>query len=508
MYTIELFKNVSAQRSYDNVRWFTSLSNQESYFSSLTKRTINSCTPIKNESMFYCDGNVEDYREYSYGRFWFTENGQSKKKVYFFIDSVHYLNDDVFRLDYTIDAFQTYMTDINIGQTMVEREHVTDDIIGNYTLEEPVSIGDLKVQSQSTALSYSNDDFYYIVNSTVDLNSTGAPDNFDNAGSGVYGGVLYGSKWYAYKNKDTIGQIIKDVNNAGKIDGILNIFMLPNLYIQVDSGTNEVLDSETLTITNTSMDYPSSLDGYTPKNKKLLTYPYVQVLMTNNVNTYKTLRPERFQNRSIGFASILQPSYGYPALMIPYHYNGVDFNYEYSVTLQPFPQVTFINNPYETWLNQNSSQLVTGVATSVGQGAVMGAIGGASFGGIGAFGGAVIGGVSGAINTFAQMNDRSNLPNSVSGNVGSNNILAMNENNYFSTQILTVKSDVAKSIDDFFTRYGYKVMRYKTPNINTRSDFNYVKTVDCDFTGDIPHDYMVQINNAFNRGVTLWHENF
>lgn len=508
MYTIELFKNVSAQRSYDNVRWFTSLSNQESYFSSLTKRTINNCTPIKNESMFYCDGNVEDYREYSYGRFWFSENGQSKKKVYFFIDSVHYLNDDVFRLDYTIDVFQTYMTDINIGQTMVEREHVTDDTIGNYTLEEPVSIGDLKVQSQSTALSYSNDDFYYIVNSTVDLNSTGAPDNFDNAGSGVYGGVLYGSKWYAYKNKDTIGQIIKDVNNAGKIDGILNIFMLPNLYIQVDDGTNEVLDSESLTITNTSMDYPSSLDGYTPKNKKLLTYPYVQVLMTNNVNTYKTLRPERFQNRAIGFASILQPSFGYPALMIPYHYNGVDFNYEYSVTLQPFPQVTFINNPYETWLNQNSTQLVTGVATSVGQGAVMGAIGGASFGGIGAFGGAVIGGVSGAINTFAQMNDRSNLPNSVSGNIGSNNILAMNENNYFSTQILTVKSDVAKSIDDFFTRYGYKVMQYKTPNINTRSDFNYVKTVDCDFTGDIPHDYMVQINNAFNRGVTLWHENF
>ena len=284
--------------------------------------------------------------------------------------------------------------------------------------------------------------------------------------------------------------------------------MLPNLYIQVDGGTNEVLDSKSLKITNTSMNYPSSLDGYTPKNKKLLTYPYVQVLMTNNVNTYKTLRPERFQNRAIGFASILQPSFGYPALMIPYHYNGVDFNYEYSVTLQPFPQVTFINNPYETWLNQNSSQLVTGIATSVGQGAVMGAIGGASFGGIGAFGGAVIGGVSGAINTFAQMNDKSNLPNSVSGNVGSNNILAMNENNYFSTQILTVKRDVAKSIDDFFTRYGYKVMRYKTPNINTRSDFNYVKTVDSDFTGDIPHDYMVQINNAFNRGVTLWHENF
>jgi hypothetical protein len=508
MYTIELFKNVSAQRSYDNVRWFTSLSNQESYFSSLTKRTINNCTPIKNENMFYCDGNVEDYRDYSYGRLWFSENGQSKKKVYFFIDSVHYLNDDVFRLDYTIDAFQTYMTDINIGQTMVEREHVTDDTIGNYTLEEPVSIGDLKVQSQSTALSYTNDDFYYIINSTVDLNSTGAPDSFDNAGCGVYGGLLYGSKWYAYKNKDTIGQIIKDVNNAGKIDGILNIFMLPNLYIQVDNETNEVLDSESLTITNTSMDYPSSLDGYTPKNKKLLTYPYVQVLMTNNVNTYKTLRPERFQNRAIGFASILQPSSGYPALITPYHYNGVDYNYEYSVTLQPFPQVTFINNPYETWLNQNSSQIISGQINNAIGGIATGALIGAGISGIGAGVGAVVGGVTGAISSFAQMNDKSNLPNSSTGNVGSNNILAMNKNNYFNTQILTIKSDVAKSIDDFFTRYGYKVMRYKTPNINTRSDFNYVKTVDCDFTGDIPHDYMVQINNAFNRGITLWHENF
>ena len=158
--------------------------------------------------------------------------------------------------------------------------------IGNYTLEEPVPIGDLIIQSQSTALSYENDDFYYVINSTVDLNSTGAPDTFDNAGSGVYGGVLYGSKWYAYKNKDTVGQIIKDVNDAGKIDGILNIFMIPDLYIQVDSNTSEVIDSESLTITNTAMTYPTQLDGYTPVNKKLLTYPYVQVQMTNNGNTY------------------------------------------------------------------------------------------------------------------------------------------------------------------------------------------------------------------------------
>lgn len=508
MYTIELFKNVSAQRSYDNVRWFTSLANQESYFSGLTKRTIQNCTPIKNESMFLCDGNVEDYREYSYGRFWFSDGSTTKKKVYFFIDNVHYLNDDVFRLDYTIDAFQTYITDIEFNQTMVEREHVTDDVIGNYTLEEPVPIGDLIIQSQSTALTYENDDFYYVINSTVDLNSTGAPDTFDNSGSGVYGGLLYGSKWYAYKNKDTVGQIIKDVNDAGKIDGILNIFMIPDLYIQVDPNTNEVIDSESLTITNTAMTYPTQLDGYTPVNKKLLTYPYVQVQMTNNGNTYKTVRPERFEGRAIGFASILQPSSGYPAIMVPYHYNGIDYNYEYSVTLQPFPQVSFINNPYETWLNQNSSSIISGQINNAIGGIATGALVGAGISGIGAGVGAVVGGVTSAISSFAQMNDKSKLPTSVSGSVGNNNILAMNENNYFNTQILTVKSDIAKSIDDFFTRYGYKVMRFKIPNINTRDVFNYVKTVDADFTGDIPHDYLEQINSAFNRGVTLWHTNF
>ena len=48
--------------------------------------------------------------------------------------------------------------------------------------------------------------------------------------------------------------------------------------------------------------------------------------------------------------------------------------------------------------------------------------------------------------------------------------------------------------------------RLKLPNITGRENWNYVKTVSCNFSGnDIPQTDLQTIRNMFDNGVTLWH---
>lgn len=53
--------------------------------------------------------------------------------------------------------------------------------------------------------------------------------------------------------------------------------------------------------------------------------------------------------------------------------------------------------------------------------------------------------------------------------------------------------------------YGYKVNEVKIPNITGRTNWNYVKTQECNILGDIPQEDMQTLKNIFNSGVTFWH---
>ena len=69
-----------------------------------------------------------------------------------------------------------------------------------------------------------------------------------------------------------------------------------------------------------------------------------------------------------------------------------------------------------------------------------------------------------------------------------------------------ITSEYAKIIDDYFSAYGYKVNTIKVPNITGRTNWNYVKTIECNIHGFIPQKDCIEIKNMFNAGVTFWHD--
>ena len=70
---------------------------------------------------------------------------------------------------------------------------------------------------------------------------------------------------------------------------------------------------------------------------------------------------------------------------------------------------------------------------------------------------------------------------------------------------MSIKIEYLKIIDEFFNMFGYKVNEVKIPNLYGRTNWNYVKTIDCNFEGDIPQVDLNIIKTMFNKGVTLWH---
>lgn len=69
------------------------------------------------------------------------------------------------------------------------------------------------------------------------------------------------------------------------------------------------------------------------------------------------------------------------------------------------------------------------------------------------------------------------------------------------------KVEYLQVIDDYFTRFGYKINRLILPNLTCRRYWNYVEIGGNEEIGygSVPTKYMEEINNACRRGVTIWH---
>ena len=68
-------------------------------------------------------------------------------------------------------------------------------------------------------------------------------------------------------------------------------------------------------------------------------------------------------------------------------------------------------------------------------------------------------------------------------------------------------NEVYKRLGDYFALYGYKqnkILGLKD-STRTRYYYNYIKTIGCNMTGDIPRKYMNALKSIFDNGVTLWH---
>ena len=189
----------------------------------------------------------------------------------------------------------------------------------------------------------------------------------------------------------------------------------------------------------------------------------------------------------------------------PMYYNGVDENNENGLNCGKFPICSWSTDVYTNWLTQNGVNIGLGMASGVLQ-IVGGVAMTAGSGGLGGFIGAgtVAGGVGTIASSIGEIYQHALNPTQAQGNINSGDVSLPKGNLTFTAYQMSIKSEYAKIIDEYFTAYGYKVNRFKVPNKAHRSRFWYTKTLDINIDGGIPAKDMEKIKSCYNNGITFW----
>ena len=106
---------------------------------------------------------------------------------------------------------------------------------------------------------------------------------------------------------------------------------------------------------------------------------------------------------------------------------------------------------------------------------------------------------------MAQTQDASILPNTCRGDTTGNGLDICRGSNSFYIDFTTINEEMAKRIDRFFDMFGYQVNTVHKPNLQSRRNHNYIKTTNARIVGNIPHEDVQVLENTFNNGIHIWH---
>lgn len=492
---IVICKNIPLDNSYDHTVTFLSQQAQATYFYSKAFRTLTANTyqrVMLNKLRIQVP--IGDAMQCNY--LFFSNNSHEGKTIYAFITGWEYVNDVTTEITYEIDVFQTFWFDIDIKPSFVEREHSNTDIIGENLVDENLEIGDY-IENGSTTLMPT------AVSGTVATNACAlffTTFNDDATCSNFEGG--FASYVYTGLNiikKETVNDIQAFINKAitnNKLDGIIAAYMCPYSPNTYDTITWQKQVAKNYT----------TLDGYTPKNNKLYTYPYnvLRIRSDSDINIY---RYEYFESQYCQFnlTGIIVPE---PTLsLVPIGYQSISQSrarLDQRMTLKGFPQIAIDADVFKVYLAQNAASLPTAMISSgiqSGLGVVKSALK-MDFGGIST---QVTDWGTSIANTLAQLHDIKTKPPQLNGTQSALTDYALGAK-FFFADTLTIRAEFARIIDDYFNMFGYATHRVKVPNITGRPYWNYVKTqgVVLDIA-NAPQPYIQKMIDCFNKGITFWH---
>lgn len=513
--TIHVCSGVRLNSRYEHSIYFADRAEQLKYFAGKVVKTFSAYSFIRKTWDLNVAATMEDAESWSYLYFTNTANG---RRYFYFIDNIEYVNDGTVRLKLQIDVLQTYLfdDDVEFLECFVEREHTSTDSPVSYTVDEGLETGEL----------IDNDVFHWgqLNNKCILVLATINPNHADTeepvqALSGSYNGVFSGLKVWAVDGAkaDAWGKQLDALATKGFLDGIVSMWMYPRDMVDLGGENNWGDEDLCKTVDGAKSagaflpfdEPPTTVDGYTPKNKKLLTYPYSFLYVSNNCGGSAVYRWERFgvyKNPQFTTVGTISPEG--VVKMYPTFYNGIKDHYDQGLSIGGFPTCAWDSDVYKIWLaqNQNQQQFATDSAVLTMAGGAISAVAGLATGNmmaVGAGATAIVSGGRQIEGMLAQQADMRIQPPQAKGGFSSNvNITAGKHT--FSFYKKSVSAERAKIIDDYFTMYGYKVNRVKTPSIYNRKSHTYVKTIGCHIKANLCNEDATKIESIFDNGVTFW----
>lgn len=506
--TIKLLANIPLDNSYTNTLWFDSLADQESYFhgtSTVIAVLSNQYYQRSSRDSLKVQVPIGDCYRCKYLAF--KNTSFENKWFYAFVTNVEYVNNEVTEIFYEVDVMQTYQHDVRWNSCFVEREHCnpSEDTLGSHILPEPVSINDYLYDGYSKIIDCSDCDILVLVNDSESPHNNGV----------VFGNNYYGCDMYVYGSASAVNSLLSQY--LSKPESVLGIYMIPKgcvaNYGQVSLGTDLTPETISFTLTNAF-----TFDGYSPKNNKLFSYPYCGILLADSSGNSKIYRREFFldwmqSSGRFNFGVTLNPLPPASVSVFPTGYKDSNgYVVGDGITLSGFPEGCFTYDSASVYAYRQALNMPITFATGAITAGVAGSAlalapvtGGLSV--VGAVGIAAVGMVANAIKGgYDAMHKADYMGGTTESN--SNAFATGTAGIYMANARIT--GEEARTIDNFFSIYGYQTNKVKVPNYNGRAVFNYVKTMGETFepfiTGSVNSADVEKMNSILNNGITFWHD--
>ena len=555
------FGSVPWDDSYVNVRLYTSLQSQQSDIASMMTTSAGSSdyvyigrnrrikVSIPADRLYHC--NYCMYRNDSITDGW----------IYCFVRDVQYVNDTTSELTIETDVFQTflYSVDWSIPACFIERE-TTPSEDSRYML----------TPEQDFPLVYTVDDFsecpfmtdawsgFMVMSASQPETNSSLVDDIMNP-SGYYAtpapvksawgvpmgcGLYYCPRDTSGGNSESLEKFLNELNYAGSVDSVVAIYTIPNFaaeqltpgWVSPPPYQNNIAQVATSFL---APERGNSVDGYTPRNAKVLYYPYNFLKVADYNGSTTELRYELLGSRSIDVFYTPMPTC--KAFVAPRTYMGKD-GFDVGFVTDCGAVGSWVSNQFQTWLAQNAGTIALTIAGIVvagaagaqalgvqaGQRAVASQVGtaagraaatqGAAVAAQAARGSLLAGGAAAGLG-YQQIQSASHQPALTRGQADMDLMFSSSLQGVVAERIC-VKAEIAEQIDEYFDRWGYSVNRIETVNITSRPSWNYVKTQGAapkstnvaagsgaPFSRGrgTPAEALDVIRSCFDRGVTFWH---
>lgn len=544
--TVRVCQSIPLDNTYTDTILFTSKSAQESYFASKTKKTYSGLTYQRlasNSSTWAIF--LEDVADYFYdcNYLCFQNGGFGNKWLYAFISDILYINENCTAITFEIDVMQTWLFDFEIKKSFIERMHVSDDTISRNVVEE-----DLNFMQRYEYYHVENSRLFeglprplgtdakfddHIIYNSIILVSTS--EDVDEEDEVVEGGLIQntyqGLKYIGFNANDLgVGYCnawLKRMNEGGKAGAINSISMVPSAGLTYSSGGNGKLN---INIEDPNgnvgekeylINYSTLDDDYIPKNNKLFCWPYHFFSITTlDGQSYDYKYEDIIESDptpgatkmkfKFKFAFGTDPTY----FMYPSYYMKCNNNYDYGIKLSGFPKCNWNFGVWENYYAQQDTNITLSMIASMlgagSAGAGTAAQGLTSKAGVGVSTAvgmlqAGIGAVQAGLSTFGGLSVVKSQPDQSKGayNVGGVNY-NMETMDFWIIHKRLHWGYVVK-IDDYFTKFGYRVNSTGVPNLHTRKYWNYLKLDQPSVTGNMPVGDMRMIKQILSNGITFWH---
>lgn len=515
--TVRLCANVPLDNTYTDTRWFASAGDQTSFFASKAIRTYTNFTyqrvnssvappriaysvrvPEVADNLYTC--NYLMFQNTNYGTKWF----------YAFIEKVNYINPNNTEIIYEIDYLQTFMFDLQIKPCFVEREHSLTDVLYANLTPEPLNV------PQALIASVEDLDPPSSHNIVVGVNAT--PEDETVANDTSYNGIFSGVELHNFTSASEANSFIRSYDTTAKSAAIVAVF-----NCSFDPTTLYNIDSHTIS-------RPQSFFGYTPRNNKVMTYPFCYMQLSDRNGQTDVFQYEYFATYTYSAGTDSGVSVSPQPLRFNTSKTG-GINPKITCVAVGYMGDTTGNAIYAKnkvmeidaaipacWTSDAYANFVSGEYTKRNGNIILGTLASAGTNAIGGFMaagpvGAAIGAataVIGGVSSFAQnANDAwqmKNNPGLTTNNSTSGNYLSYQLQNVgFSVQHMALPPEILQEVDTFFDMYGYQVNRVKMPNLTGRASWNFVKLRNPIIVGSVPVEGMAIIKAAFSRGIRLWH---